>query len=293
MITLRAPAKINLYLNILGARSDGYHEIESVFHAISLCDNVSLEVSDTLQVFLTSDEVDRDDNSALQAYHALARFMMYRGVRLEPVRIAIEKRIPVRAGLGGGSSDAAAVLCGLNKLFGLGLAREDLARVAIDVGSDVPFFLYGGACLVSGRGERIMPLQGNLAGRVVVAIPSVRIDTAFAYALWDRKGKPVNRSVASLVAALRSGDWEAATRQLHNSFLEVLEQEIDEIRAFSATLREVGLPYGLSGSGSAFFILARDERDVEKAMKALDGVADEVYEAFPVESGAEDFVQCT
>lgn len=293
MITLRAPAKINIYLNILGARSDGYHEIESVFHAISLCDNVSLEVSDSLQVFLTSDEVDRDDNSALQAYHALVRFMMYRGVRLEPVRIAIDKRIPVRAGLGGGSSDAAAVLCGLNKLFGLGLSREDLARVAIDVGSDVPFFLYGGACLVSGRGERIMPLQGNLAGRVIVAIPSVRIDTAFAYALWDRKGKPANRSVASLVTALRSGDWEAATRQLYNSFLEVLEQEIDEIRAFSATLRGMGLPYGLSGSGSAFFILARDESDVEKAMKGLDGIADEVYETFPVESGAEDFVQCT
>jgi 4-diphosphocytidyl-2-C-methyl-D-erythritol kinase len=293
MITLHAPAKINLYLNILGERSDGYHEIESVFHAISLCDNVSLEVSDSLQVFLTSDEVDQDDNSALQAYHALARFMMYRGVRLEPVRIAIEKRIPVRAGLGGGSSDAAAVLCGLNKLFGLELAREELARVAIDVGSDVPFFLYGGACLVSGRGERIMPLQGKLEGRVIVAIPSVRIDTAFAYALWDRKGKPANRSVASLVAALRNGDWEAVTRQLYNSFLEVLEQEIDEIRAFNTTLRETGLPYGLSGSGSAFFILARDESDVEKAIKAIDGVADEVYEAFPVESGAEDFVQCT
>jgi 4-diphosphocytidyl-2-C-methyl-D-erythritol kinase len=160
-----APAKVNWTLEVLGKRPDGYHEIKSVMQTIDLCDEISVEKSDRTTLAAEGYEPD-DDDLTLRAARALEE-----ATRRElPVAIRLVKRIPVAAGLGGGSSDAVAVLRALDRLYGLGMSREELAAVGAKVGSDVPFFVYGGTALVEGRGERVTPLPDMMETWLVVVL---------------------------------------------------------------------------------------------------------------------------
>jgi 4-diphosphocytidyl-2-C-methyl-D-erythritol kinase len=154
MLTVKAPAKINLFLEVLGKRDDGYHEISSIMQTVSLCDKLSFDLSADIKLQCTACELETDDNLALKAAKALKLAGSYKG----GTRIGLEKQIPLDAGLGGGSSDAAATLHGLNKLWSLDMNREELAVIGSCIGSDVPFFIYGGVCEVKGRGEKVTML---------------------------------------------------------------------------------------------------------------------------------------
>jgi 4-diphosphocytidyl-2-C-methyl-D-erythritol kinase len=200
-----APAKINWTLEVLGRRDDGYHEIRSVMQTIDLCDELSAERS-SMSVFETVEGRQlAEDDLIVRAAKALED----RVSRALPVRIRVEKRIPLASGLGGGSSDAAATLRLLNHLHGIGLSSEDLAGVGAAVGSDVPFFVYGGTALVEGRGERVTPLPDVATAWFTIVVPTVNLPdkTQGMYARLTAadytNGSPTNRVAATVSSGRR------------------------------------------------------------------------------------------
>lgn len=166
MLKLKAPAKVNLTLEVLGRRPDGYHEIGSIIQAIGLYDVLTMEPAQGLEV--EPEMIAGEENMVMKA----ARLLKDATGTLQGARLRLTKSIPVRMGLGGGSSDAAATLTGLNRLWGLGLSRERLLPLALALGSDVPFFVHGSTALVEGRGETVTPLPSPPLKKVVLLCPS-------------------------------------------------------------------------------------------------------------------------
>lgn len=174
---LRSHAKVNLTLEVLGKRDDGYHEIRSVFRRLELHDTVELQPTDALQIVCDRPELASSDNLAYRAALLLQEASGHRG----GARIAIEKRIPVAGGLGGGSSNGAAALQGLNRLWHLELSDGDLMAMAARLGSDVPFFLLGGTALAAGRGELLTPLPDLPDCSVLLVRPPISVSTPSIY----------------------------------------------------------------------------------------------------------------
>ena len=193
MLKLKAYAKINLSLKIIGKRPDGYHEIESVMQSISLCDRISLEtLAAGIQLTTSNSQLPTDEkNLAFKAARALLETTRQK----QGVRIRLEKNIPLASGLAGGSADAAAVLYGLNKLFGSNLSTNELLELGATIGSDVPFCLVGGTAVVKGKGEvierrtlNLEPRTWNLEQKYYILItPPVGVSSKWAYEEWDRK----------------------------------------------------------------------------------------------------------
>ncbi|MDH5526740.1 MAG: 4-(cytidine 5'-diphospho)-2-C-methyl-D-erythritol kinase [Nitrospirota bacterium] len=182
-LSVLAPAKINLHLSVLGRRADGYHSLDSRFHAIGLYDHLTLEDGPQEVTFTCSEpSLAGSGNLAVRAAEALRR---HTGVR-RGVRIHLKKEIPSGAGLGGGSSDAAAVLVGLDRLWGLNLPPSELASIGADLGSDVPFFIYGGAARVGGRGEVVMPEKPLADTWCVLVFPGIHMDTRAVFLEYAR-----------------------------------------------------------------------------------------------------------
>ncbi len=180
-IIIRCPAKLNLFLEVLGKRADGFHDLDTVMQAIGLCDELRItpgEEGEGLSLACSDASLPTDSrNLVLRAALALReRTGCRRGARL-----SLTKRIPMQAGLGGGSSDAAGALVGLNAAWGLGLSREELRQVAATVGSDVAFFLYGGTARCTGRGEVVEPVPAPAVFHYVLVCPNVGVSTADAY----------------------------------------------------------------------------------------------------------------
>ena len=167
MLTLQAHAKLNLTLEVLGRRPDGYHEVASIMQTLELADTLTFEPADSLDVTCSDPELDGPANLAWQAADLLRR----QSGTVSGAHIAIRKNIPVSAGLGGGSSDAAATLVGLNGMWGLGLSHDQLRSMAATLGSDVPFLIQGGTAMATGRGERIRPLPPTPLPWFVLAFP--------------------------------------------------------------------------------------------------------------------------
>lgn len=176
-ISLKAPAKINLYLRVLRKRDDGFHEIETLMQAIDFYDEISLEKSSALELSCDNPAIPRDENNlALRA-----AILMRDRYQFPGVSIRLSKQIPAAAGLGGGSSDAAFVIRGLCKLFGIAPTMEEMAALAAKIGSDVPFFLTDGQALATGRGEVLHSMQLPLDYAVLLIIPPISISTAEIY----------------------------------------------------------------------------------------------------------------
>jgi 4-diphosphocytidyl-2-C-methyl-D-erythritol kinase len=252
-LVLRAAAKVNLTLEVLGKRADGYHEIATVMQAVDLSDRITLDAADDLELRSSSGDVPTDTrNLALRAAVALKEAAGAPG----GVRIVLDKRIPVAAGLGGGSSDAAAVLIGLNRLWRLRWPLARLDELAATLGSDVPFFLRGGAALATGRGEQVEPLRSRSIALVLVN-PKFPASTAEMYgrltpAMYSdgdatkRLVGSLGRSSARVAASLYNGMEAAATGVF---------PQIDQMRA--ALLAAGALGALMSGSGPTVFGVAR------------------------------------
>lgn len=184
-IEISAPAKTNLWLRVFGKREDGFHDLETRMVALSLADQLTLEaVTSTEEVFLSCNDARLETGEENLAIRAV-RILEDHCDRQFGLRIHLEKRIPLAAGLGGGSSDAAAVLKGLNQLFQLGLAVDDLSALAAKLGSDVPFFVYDSPCDCRGRGEMISPVEMNEELPILLAKPAFGITAAWAYRNWE------------------------------------------------------------------------------------------------------------
>jgi len=274
-LTLRAPAKINLTLEVLARRNDGYHGVRSVMVPLALADELAIEPSSCFTFECDHRELQGESNLAIAALRALGN--------LPAVRLELRKRIPVQAGLGGGSSDASAILrAAMEGAFGHE-DRRDWLRVARSLGSDVPFFLAGTAALVEGTGERVTP-AGSLPGwHVLIVKPPVAVSTAEAYRELDASSRPRrsrNDSVSiALLEALQRFDFERVESLLQNDFHDLIVQRTPEIAAAIEALKAAGAQRVLlAGSGSCVFTLAPELGRAESISKHLNLPDD--YERF-------------
>jgi len=250
---LNAAAKVNLVLEVLGKRDDGYHELVTVMQAVDLSDRVTLEEADVLELRSRTPDVPSDGrNLALRAATALREASgVTRGVR-----ITLDKRIPIAAGLGGGSTDAAAVLVGLNRLWRLRWPVERLDEVATTLGMDVPFFLRGGTARAVGRGERIEALRGGTLGLVLVN-PRFPVSTAEMYARVTPAMYTDGRHAKTLAEGLRRTPTRVAA-SLYNGLQEAAVAAHPPIGRIRAALLAAGaLGALMSGSGPTVFGVAR------------------------------------
>lgn len=262
---LRAPAKINLTLEVLGKRPDGYHGLRSLMVPVALYDEIETEPAEGLIFTCDEPALADDDNLVLRAARAI-------GIR--NLRIRLRKRIPVQAGLGGGSSDAAALLLAARAgLFGALPDWEDLAA-ARSLGSDVPFFLAEGAALVEGSGERVTPTGAIPAWAALVVKPPTSISTAEAFRLLDereRSQRPRNESLGlRALAALQRADFRELTQMLGNDFHDDALARHTEIARAAAAIDAAGPSRALlSGSGSSLFALYERLDDAAAAAERI------------------------
>lgn len=267
---VRAPAKVNLYLEVGGRRPDGFHEIDTLFQAVSLWDEVRVErVPDG--VTLAVDGPDLGPTEANLAVRAARAFLGHVGAH-GGVRMALTKGIPAGAGLGGGSSDAAAVLRAMNALWDEALPLACLREIGAALGSDVPFFL-GESTLARGRGrgEVLEPLPPLPVGDLVLVLPPVHVATAGAYAALGRPGGGGAKAVQAPFTA--PSRWEQVEALARNDFQEVVAAGHSEVRRSLDALRAAGArPALLSGSGAACFGVFPGEAVARAAAEAL-GVA--------------------
>lgn len=271
-VLLRAFAKVNYALEVRGVREDGYHEISTIMQSISLADEVEIERAKSgfeLAVEPENTEIGPPEENTV--YKAWTRFSELTGDRL-PVRIRLRKEIPMGAGLGGGSADAAAVLVGLNELFGLRLNDAELRKVGLRVGADVPFCIGGGTALGEGIGEDLSLLPAPPPHHLVVAKPVAGADTGRIYRAYDERPKRDNPSVAPTIKALRAGDLGMLARAAGNDLAPVTEDFVPEVRALKRQLLRAGsIGVAMSGTGTAVYgIFASEEsaRAVEGALRS-------------------------
>jgi 4-diphosphocytidyl-2-C-methyl-D-erythritol kinase len=256
-IQIRAHAKINLHLGILGRRPDGYHEVETVLQTLALHDTLICEEYDG-PFSLSCDRADVPvdaSNLVWRAASALAEVTGRR--RIADARIRIEKRIPMQAGLGGGSADAAAALLALARLWRLEVDPRTLHAIASRLGADVPFFLDGGTALGTGRGDALRPLPDFPASAVLVVMPPCGVPTADAYRWHDARAAAHPASPAALTIGqwpARAGQWPAWLPRCRNDFEPVVAERLAEVSEAVARLRASGASLAaLSGSGAAVF----------------------------------------
>lgn len=251
-VTVRCPAKLNLYLDVLARRPDGYHEIDTIIQSIDLYDDLTIEPGPGLTLACDDPRLPCDEtNLVLRAAAALREATGHRG----GAHFRLAKRIPSQAGLGGGSSDAAGALAGLDRLWGLGLSTEELSRIAAAVGSDVPFFLHGGTARCRGRGEQVEPLPLTGEYCYVVLCPPARVSTAEAYGKLHLPLTPAPVRASMLAASLIGGDLVGAGRGLYNRLEASAFGMHEALREAKSRLTASGQFVGVSmtGSGSAFF----------------------------------------
>lgn len=262
MLTVKAPAKINLTLEVLGERPDGYHEIRSFIQTINLCDSLSFGLNDKLQ--FGSDNPDFVPEESLTS-KAAALLQQTTGCS-QGARIEISKRIPLTSGLGGDSSGAAAILRGLNKLWRLGLSLAQLLELAPRLGSDVAFFVYGGTALVEGRGEKVTPLPSLPHQWVVLLMPPVpRMPekTRQLYAGLKPSHYTDGQITQKLVKVLNEGR-EFKPSMLFNTFENVAFDFFPELKVYKEHYAKLGASHvHLAGSGPALFTMLEDKAQAE------------------------------
>ena len=254
-VSFIGPAKINLGLRILGKRPDGYHEIKSLMVKVSLYDHVAIRRGgDGISVACPNFGVPQNDKNF--AYRAVEVFREEFGEDIDGLGIHIVKAIPVAAGLGGGSSDAAQVFKGLRLLFNQDIKMESLRNAAVRVGADVPFFLYPGAAWATGIGEQLECYDGTLPGAFILINPGVPVSSSWAYTRWDevnakRKNRLINEYPLNLRVKFEEMDWK---RVLDNDLEAVVREKHPEVAAARRVLEAAGAPgVGMSGSGPVVF----------------------------------------
>jgi 4-diphosphocytidyl-2-C-methyl-D-erythritol kinase len=260
-VRITAPAKVNLRLRVLAREASGYHSLETVFCAISLADTLTVRRSELGIRLVVDGEVDTGPPGQNLVMRAAERFQQELATPLG-VQIHLQKRIPSGAGLGGGSSDAAACLRALNALLGEPLSPKQLLQMGAELGSDVPFFLCGSPlALAWSRGERLLPLQSLPERPVLIAHPGEPIATADAFARIAERRAGVGGPEAFAFPAGALGSWEASARIACNDFEAPATKRIPRLRDALAALREHGAPIAmLTGSGSAVFGVFPDVR---------------------------------
>jgi 4-diphosphocytidyl-2-C-methyl-D-erythritol kinase len=286
-VVVEAPAKINLFLEITGRMENGYHRLDSIMQAIDLADVVVIgktEGDSGLRVTCSRGDVPEDRGNL--AYRAAECFFDATKNTEYNIHIYIDKLIPSEAGMGGGSSDAAAVLVGLNELFEAGLPPERLCELGATIGADVPFLIQGGCARAEGIGEVLTPLSPGLRPCwLAVAKPSRGVSTVAAYAAYDRQENPAYQSSQGIRASITEGDLAYTAGRLYNVFDWLAP--LPDTEPIKAVMGEHGaLGAALTGSGSAVYGIFTEQEAAEACCAVLSARGHSTYLARPVEYGA-------
>ncbi|MEK4712653.1 4-(cytidine 5'-diphospho)-2-C-methyl-D-erythritol kinase [Sporosarcina sp. FSL K6-1540] len=276
MLYEKAPAKINLTLDVLHKRPDNFHEVEMIMTTVDLADRIWLRPTDNGKIIIKASERHVPNDRKNLAYQAAELLQIECGIT-KGVEITLEKSIPVAAGLAGGSSDAAATLRGLNRLWNLKLSVEELARLGARIGSDVSFCVHGGTALATGRGELIEILPPPPNCWVILAKPAISVSTGDIYGKLNLSAID-HIDTVRMIEALRAGDYD----KMCNSVGNVLETVTMDLYPQVVVLKEQMKRFGadavlMSGSGPTVFGLVKHESRVPRIYNGLKGFCPEVY----------------
>lgn len=274
MFKLKAPAKINWFLSVLRKREDGYHEISSLMQSVGLYDYLTFEPSDEIRI-RTDSEIPLEENLV---YKAAVLLKERRSVKKGAV-ITLKKEIPMSAGLGGGSSDAACTLTGLNRLWGLKLSKDELARFGSLLGSDVPFFFKGPLAAVGGRGEIVTALTADTPNIIVLVKPDLSVSSKWAYSQMSRSLRPgtlppeltkKENNIKLFSQALDMQDFQSIALMMKNDLEIPVIREFQVIGELKTRLLAIGARASLmSGSGPTVFGVFESREAAEKAAEAM------------------------
>lgn len=284
-ITVLAPAKINLSLDVNGLRSDGYHQVSTVMQAVSLYDEIVLTSNDSGEITVSCDYPGVPCDETNIVYKAAVRFFEGAKIPKSGVHIEIKKTIPTQAGLGGGSSDGAAVLVGLNRMFEAGLKPKELCAIGERVGADVPFCINGGTQYGTGTGTTLEKIRSMPRANIVICKPDdVSVSTKEAYAKVDERPAKVAEYSKYLIRTIYSGDLRNFCATLYNDFEEALQiPQVAEIKKLMFLNKAKGAL--MSGSGSAVYGIFSSERRANKCIEALKREYSQVFLCKPVKDG--------
>lgn len=283
-ITVRTPAKINLTLDIVGKRTDGYHFMKTIYQAVDLHDTVTVQLREDEKIDVVCDRPQVPHGESNLVYKAALAFFEYTGVPFNGMGISIEKNIPLQAGLAGGSSNAAGVLVALNELFKTRLPLHQLCEIGVKLGADVPFCLTGGTALAEGIGDILLPLPNCPECYIVLAKGTQGISTAEAFQKYDRLLIPRHPDTDEMIAAIAVGD----VPRIAELCLNVLESaaDLEEIGQLKNILLENGaLCAHMTGSGSAVFGIFEKKKQAAACLDELKDAADFAELCEPVETG--------
>ncbi len=265
LLNVRAPAKINWFLSVLAKRTDGYHNIHSLMQRVSLYDDLLFYSADTLEVISDSD-IPLEDNLVYKSASLLQKYTSCK----KGIKIILHKNIPLSAGLGGGSSDAAFALLGLNTLWGLGLAKRELTAIGMEIGSDVPFFLNGPSALIEGKGEKITHLNINAPMALLLVKPPVSVSAAWAYKNTKKLTKKTI-DIKLFCQALNKKDFASLSNMLKND----LEKAVVKRYPLVGKIKDILLEQGafisaMSGSGPTVFGVFESTEKASSAISRLE-----------------------
>ncbi len=289
-LSAQAPAKINLTLDILSRRPDGYHDVSMIMQAVSLYETVTVSadpdacVSECGEITITCDREGVPCDSRNIAYKAAKAFFKYAEIIHSDIAIDIKKKIPFGAGLAGGSADGAAVIMLLNRIYNTGMKEKELCVIGERVGADVPFCIVGGTYHATETGTTLKKLRSLPKCYIVICKPEISISTAEAYALADKRTGGQYSYTELCIPALYSGSVRNVSDFLHNDFEEVLSlEEINTVKKIMYKSKALGA--AMSGSGSAVFSIFISKKSADKCAENLKKSYSEVFVVEPVKHG--------
>lgn len=268
-VKIRAMAKINLGLDVLRRRENGYHDVKMVMQTVNLFDSLTFLRTEGTEIKISCDRDDLplDENNLV--YQA-AKMFFEKSKNKQGVHISIEKNIPIAAGMAGGSTDAAATLLALNELFEAGFERNQLAEIAVKLGADIPYCIYGGTYLSEGIGEVLTPIENTLNSYVVIAKPAFGISTKYVYDNLHVDTIKVHPDIDGLVCAIKNQDLLKMAELMENILENVTIKKYPQIQEMKKCLIESGAINALmSGSGPTVFGIFQDQKVAEQAYKDL------------------------
>ena len=275
-IEIKAYAKINLGLDILSVREDGYHNIKTIMQSIDMYDELSFKKSDDISIVCDDETLDCDPSNII--WRCIEEIRSEAHLPDAGMKVNLEKNIPMGAGLGGGSADGAAALIAFNELYELGMDEETLCRIGLRVGADLPFQIKGGCAICEGIGEILTPIEVPFAYPCVIVKPDVSISTKDAYVMMDQQPIYIRPDFAEIVRGLHLHDRDMVQRGLVNVFEIYALNLSDEIQDIKNLLYEKNpIAASMSGSGSAVFGIYETAELAEQAYQFLSQIYDRVY----------------
>ncbi|MBP3475979.1 MAG: 4-(cytidine 5'-diphospho)-2-C-methyl-D-erythritol kinase [Lachnospiraceae bacterium] len=268
--TEKAYAKINIGLDVLRRREDGYHEVRMIMQTVDICDDLIFErtVQPGISIQIDHEDLPADQNNLI--YKAADLLMKEKGIA-EGVKITLTKRIPIAAGMAGGSSDAAATMRGLNRLFAMGYTTEELQKLGVKLGADIPYCIAGGTMLSEGIGEILSPLPAPPECYLVVAKPDINVSTKFVYENLHADSITCHPDIDGMMEAIKAGDLQGVTDRLGNVLETVTVKEYPVIEQIKELMRQEGAMNALmSGSGPTVFGIYTEQDQARQAAQEIE-----------------------